>query len=102
MFVVSSMSLVLPLAVLSLRVDCTVLLHSVLLSVARRHSSLSAFISVLPVMLFNRIIFMSCRFLVPDKLPKYVFSMLRRQLLSISDWSFNYSDLPRCIFEVCS
>jgi len=28
--------------------------------------------------------------------------MLRRQLLSISDWSFSYSDLSQCICEVCT
>ena len=30
------------------------------------------------------------------------FIMLRRQLLSISDLSINYSDLSQCIFEVCT
>ena len=30
------------------------------------------------------------------------FITLRRQLLCISDWSFSYSDLSRCIFEVCT
>jgi len=28
------------------------------------------------------------------------FIMLRRQLLSISNWSFSYSDLSQCISEV--
>jgi len=30
------------------------------------------------------------------------YAMLRRQLLSISDWSFSYSDLSQCIIEVCT